>query len=91
MTHVRGSLIQKADVRRPMQAQVESTTTSANAKHWKTACRERSNGAPQLFFDSQRQECCAKMQPRDDAISGAAAAQKCTMKERGARKRMQNV
>ena len=80
MTHVRGSLIQKADVRRPMQAQVESTTTSANAKHWKL-----------LFFRLPAPGVLYKMQPRDDAISGAAAAQKCTMKERGARKRMQNV
>ena len=63
MTHVRGSLIQKADVRRPMQAQVESTTQTCKCKALETACRERSNGAPQLFFDSQRQECCAKCSP----------------------------
>ena len=62
MTHVRGSLIQKAGVRRPMQAQVESTTPNVQMQST-GSCLPRKNGAPQLFFDSQRQECCAKCSP----------------------------
>ena len=64
MTHVRGSLIQKADVRRPMQAQVESTTTSANAKHWKLPAEKEATERLNCFSTPSARSAVQNAAPR---------------------------
>ena len=62
--HVRGSLIQKADVRRPMQAQVESTTTSANAKHWKLPAEKEATERLNCFSTPSARSAVQNAAPR---------------------------
>ena len=74
-----------------MQAQVESTTTSANAKHWQTHAE---NGAKARLtcFSTPSARSTVQNAARDVAIGGAAAAQKVAMKrERGSQKNAKRV
>ena len=74
-----------------MQAQVESTTTSANAKHWPTPAV---NEAKERLtcFSTPSARSTVQNAARDVAIGGAAAAQKVAMKrKRGSQKNAKRV
>ena len=63
-----------------MQAQVEITTTSANAKHWPTHAENEAK-ARLTCFSTPSARSTVQNAARDVAIGGAAAAQKVAMKK----------
>ena len=74
-----------------MQAQVEITTTSANAKHWPTHAKNEAK-ARLTCFSTPSARSTVQNAARDVAIGGAAAAQKVAMKrKRGSQKNAKRV